>query len=85
MSRLCLAGKNIVLYIVHVLFRVVKMTVKTSQKCPCVHIWVYSQNRQLTGLGHYIAGCHYSATIVGGFNKCMYVHVCHVHDHTCVC
>ena len=25
------------------------MTVKNSQKCPCVHIWVNSQNRQLTG------------------------------------
>ena len=24
------------------------MTVKTSQKCPCVHIWVNSQNMQLT-------------------------------------
>ena len=24
------------------------MTVKTSQKCPCVQIWVNSQNRQLT-------------------------------------
>ena len=29
------------------------MTVKTSQKCPCVHIWVNSQNRQLTGFDPY--------------------------------
>ena len=29
------------------------MTVKTSQKCPCVHIWVNSQNRQLTGFDLY--------------------------------
>ena len=36
-----------------VLFRVVKMTVKTSQKCPSVHIWVNSQNRQLTGFDLY--------------------------------
>ena len=36
-----------------VLFRVVKMTVKTSQKCPCVHIWFNSQNRQLTGFDPY--------------------------------
>ena len=25
------------------------MTVKTSQKWPCVYIWANSQNRQLTG------------------------------------
>ena len=36
-----------------VLLRVVKMKVKTSHKCPCVHIWVNSQNRQLTGFDHY--------------------------------
>ena len=36
-----------------VLFRVVKMTVKTSQKLPCVHIWVYSQNRQLADFDPY--------------------------------
>ena len=29
------------------------MTVNTSQKCPCVHIWVNSQNRQLTGFDLY--------------------------------
>ena len=33
--------------------RVVKMTVKTSQKCPCVHILVNSQNGQLSGFDHY--------------------------------
>ena len=26
---------------------------KTSQKCPCVHIWVNSQNSQLTDFDHY--------------------------------
>ena len=31
------------------------MTVKTSQKCPCVHIRVNSQNRQLTDFDLYIA------------------------------
>ena len=36
-----------------VLFRMVKMTVKNSQKCRCVHIWVNSQNRQLTGFDLY--------------------------------
>ena len=36
-----------------VLFRMVKITVKTSQKCPCMHIWVNSQNRQLTGFDLY--------------------------------
>ena len=29
------------------------MTVKTSQKCPSVHIWVNSQNRQLTDFDLY--------------------------------
>ena len=29
------------------------MTVKSSQKCPCVHIWVNSQNGQLTGFDPY--------------------------------
>ena len=29
------------------------VTVKTSQNCPCAHIWVNSQNRQLTGFDHY--------------------------------
>ena len=29
------------------------MTVKTSQKCPCVHSWFTSQNGQLTGFDHY--------------------------------
>ena len=42
-----LTGKSILL------FRVFKMTVKTSQKCACVHIWVNSQNRQLTGFDLY--------------------------------
>ena len=28
------------------------MTVETSQKCPCVHIWVNSYNRQLTDFGY---------------------------------
>ena len=38
-----------------VLLRVVKMTVKTSKKCPYmyVHIWVDSQNCQLTDFDHY--------------------------------
>ena len=44
MSRPFLTGKNSPL-----LLRVVKITVKTSQKCPRVHIWVNSQNSQLTG------------------------------------
>ena len=29
------------------------MTVNTSPKCPCVHIWVNSQNGQLPGFDHY--------------------------------
>ena len=36
-----------------VLLRVVKITVKTSLKCPCVHIWVNSQKSQLTDFDHY--------------------------------
>ena len=36
-----------------VLSRVVKMTVKTSKKWPCVHIWVNGPNRQLTDFDLY--------------------------------
>ena len=49
MSQLFLTGKKHSL----VLSRVVKMTVKTSQKCPCVHSWFNSQTRQLAGFDHY--------------------------------
>ena len=31
----------------HVLLRVVQMTVKTSQKCPCAHIWFNSQKQSI--------------------------------------
>ena len=36
-----------------VLFRMVKMTVKSSQKCPWVHVWVNSKKRQLTDFDLY--------------------------------
>ena len=36
------------------------MTVKTSQKCPCAHIWDNRQNRQFTDFDLL------SAAIVGG-------------------
>ena len=48
MSRPFLTGKSIVLYC----WGWSKRQLKTSQKCPCVYIWVNSQNRQLTDFDH---------------------------------
>ena len=60
------------------MLRVVKMTVKTSQKCPFVHISVNSQNRQLTSFDH----CSYLPLMFRGLNhifswvKSNFVHAC---------
>ena len=45
------------------------MTVKTSQKCPCVHIWVNSQNRQMTGFDHYYSYLPLKFSYNKTFNK----------------
>ena len=52
-----------------VLLRVVKMTIKTIIKCPCVHIWVNSQNKQWTGFDLYSylpLKCSYSRRVNAG-------------------
>ena len=57
------------------MLRVVKMTVKTSKKLPCVHIWINSQNSQLTDFDLYSylpLKFSYSRRVNGWYCMCLY-------------